>query len=666
MAVGLGECTLTHVAEQGIAMTLFKQLLIAICLFMIVAFGGGFMVSLESSRSQYVNQLRSHAQDAATALALSLTPSIDDPAMVELMVSSIFDSGYYARIRVVNATTGNVIVERNAVPASTAPDWFTRLIALEPAGASAIVSRGWQPAARVEVVSHPMFAIGKLWQGALGSLGWLLLCGVISFLLGAWLLRRQLKPLDYMVEQSEAIGRRQFLSLQELPATPELRRVVQAMNQMVEKLKALFQEHAEHTEKLRIESYEDSLTGLANRRYFDMRVNEHVSQVEDARSGYLLVMRVNDLAGLNERMGGKKADALLVAISDVLVRQCFNHAEARHLISRIRGGEFAVLAPGLVKDEALQLAHELETALNSLRGTVSPDVSPPAFIGLAPYTPGDSSQTLLGLADQALSQAQTQTDRIWYCIEHSAVDTLEDDHHAWYELLDQALTERRFQLFFQPVMDAVDTTHILHFKVLSRVIDEDSNTLPAGRFLPWIERFGWSTRHDLLMLETVFEQLPRHDQTLALNLSAASVSDPGARREVLDLLRRHAHLSSRLILEIGEEQVPDQRTLEDLTHRLKDLGYSLALQHFGGRFSMIGNLSSLGLAYLKIEGSYIRAIDREGHKRLFIEAIQRAAHSIDLPLIAERVETEGEFLVLRKMGIQGVQGQLFGDPAPWE
>ena len=65
-------------------MSLFKQLLIAICLFLVVAFSGSFMVSLESSRAQYVNQLRSHAQDAATALALSLTPNIDDPAMVDV------------------------------------------------------------------------------------------------------------------------------------------------------------------------------------------------------------------------------------------------------------------------------------------------------------------------------------------------------------------------------------------------------------------------------------------------------------------------------------------------------------------------------------------------------------------------------------------------------
>ena len=109
----------------------------------------------------------------------------------------------------------------------------------------------------------------------------------------------------------------------------------------------------------------------------------------------------------------------------------------------------------------------------------------------------------------------------------------------------------------------------------------------------------------------------------------------------------------------------EQAVLEQLTHRLRELNFSLSLQRFGGRFSMIGNLARLGLAYLKIDGSYIRDIDQESDKRLFIEAIQRAAHSIDLPLIAERVETEGELQVIREMGIFGVQGQLFGEPAPW-
>ena len=647
-------------------MSLFKQLLIAICLFLVVAFSGSFMVSLESSRAQYVNQLRSHAQDAATALALSLTPNIDDPAMVELMVSSIFDSGYYASIRVVDVATDKTLVERTGTPdAGSVPQWFVKLIGLEPAGGDAIVSRGWEQAARVEVVSHPMFALAKLWQSALGSLGWLLLCGAVSAVLGALLLRRQLKPLDYMVHQSHAIARREFLSLPELPRTPELRRVVQAMNQMVEKLKALFQEQAERSEKLRVESYQDNLTGLANRRYFEMQLNARVSNPEQASSGYLLLLRVKDLAGLNQRLGGQRTDQLLKAVGEQLQRECARYPETLNLVTRIRGGEFAVLAPGLVREEALQLAQNLEAALASLHATGATDVASVASIGLAPFVHGDSPQAVLQLGDQALAQAESQGEPGWACLDHSASASVGDDHHAWHTLLDQALSHQRFELYFQPVVAAQDTQVVLHYKVLSRLLDEQGQTIPAGRFLPWLERFGWTARLDRLMLEQVLKQMAGHEQSLALNLSSSTLADPQALNKVFEILRAHSNLGSRLTLEIGEEQLPEQAVLERLTRQLRELGFSLSLQRFGGRFSMIGNLSRLGLAYLKIDGSYIRAIDQESDKRLFIEAIQRAAHSIDLPLIAERVETEGELAVIREMGLFGVQGQLVGEPKRW-
>ncbi|MEN2398000.1 cyclic di-GMP receptor LapD [Pseudomonas halotolerans] len=647
-------------------MSLFKQLLIAICLFLVVAFSGSFMVSLESSRAQYVNQLRSHAQDAATALALSLTPNIDDPAMVELMVSSIFDSGYYATIRVVDVATDKTLVERTGTPdAGNVPQWFIKLIGLEPAGGDAIVSRGWEQAARVEVVSHPMFALAKLWQSALGSLGWLLLCGAVSAVLGALLLRRQLKPLDYMVHQSHAIARREFLSLPELPRTPELRRVVQAMNQMVEKLKALFQEQAERSEKLRVESYQDTLTGLANRRYFEMQLHARVSNPEQASSGYLLLLRVKDLAGLNQRLGGQRTDQLLKAVGEQLQRECARYPETHNLVTRIRGGEFAVLAPGLVREEALQLAQNLDSALASLHATGATDVASVASIGLAPFVHGDSPQAVLQLGDQALAQAESQGEPGWACLDHSASASVGDDHHAWHNLLDQALSTQRFELYFQPVVAAQDTQVVLHYKVLSRLLDEQGQTIPAGRFLPWLERFGWTARLDRLMLEQVLKQMAGHEQALALNLSSATLADPQALNKVFEILRAHSNLGPRLTLEIGEEQLPEQVVLEQLTRQLRELGFSLSLQRFGGRFSMIGNLSRLGLAYLKIDGSYIRAIDQESDKRLFIEAIQRAAHSIDLPLIAERVETEGELAVIREMGLFGVQGQLVGEPRRW-
>ena len=206
---------------------------------------------------------------------------------------------------------------------------------------------------------------------------------------------------------------------------------------------------------------------------------------------------------------------------------------------------------------------------------------------------------------------------------------------------------------------------MLHNKVLARLLDEHGETIPAGQFLPWLERFGWTARLDLVMLDALLAQLANHEGPVALSLSGITVRDPLTLQQIYERLRLNPAVSGRLILELDEGQLPGSTELEAITRKLRSLGVELGLQHFGGRFSMIGNLAKLGLAYLKVDGSFIRGIDQESDKRLFIEAMQRAANSIDLPLIAERVETRGEWEVLRTMGVSGVQGRLFSEPAAW-
>ncbi len=643
-------------------MSLFKQLLIAICLFLLAAFSGSFVVSLESSRGQYVNQLRSHAQDAATALGLSLTANIDDPTMVELVVSSLFDSGYYSSIKVIDLQSGEPIVERQAEPeASGTPGWFVELIDLRPEGGDAIVSRGWQQAARVEVVSHPMFAAARLWQSTLGMLGWLVLCGVASASLGALLLRRQLRPLDDMVQQSRAIARREFLSVPHLPDTPELRRVVLAMNLMVEKLKALFDEEARRSERLRDEAYHDSLTGLSNRRHFDMQLQARLDGEDQAVSGYMLLLRINDLMGLNQRLGGARTDELLQSVAQQL-RQVTSD---RYLIGRTRGGEFALLAIGLDRLEAERLADNLDQGLVSLRQTGLSDCLPIAHIGLTAFTHEQTMGGLYSALDEALARASSQTRCAWAFHEPTAIAPAAEQHSDWYQLLDGVLENGLLQLYFQPVMSAVDPKRLIHSKVLARLVDGNGDLLPAARFLPWLERFGWTARLDLTMLRQTLAQLELHHSPMAISLCGATLRDADAREQVFELLARHADVAGLLTLELDEAQLPDQADLEQLTRRLRQLGFGLGVQHFGGRFSMIGNLARLGLGYLKVNGSYIRGVDTEQDKHLFVQAMQRAAHSIDLPLIAEQVETEGEWMTLRALGFEGGQGRLLGNPAPW-
>jgi len=514
------------------------------------------------------------------------------------------------------------------------------------------------------VLSHPQFALAKLWDGAIGSLLWLLLCGLVSAVLGGWLLRTQLRPLDNMVQQAQAITRREFLTLPRVPRTPELKRVVLAMNQMVDKLKTLFAEEAARSEKLREEAYQDSLTGLANRRQFDIRLGNQLVVNEQNAEGYLLLLRVNDLGGLNQRLGGQRTDALIGALGELLKRLLATPGRSEWLASRSRGGEFTLLAPGLSSDDAERLAEEISEHLDNLRQTGASDCDPVAHMGIAAFRPGEEPAAVIGRADQALAQAQSNAARCWERLDDFTAQSGQG-LHDWRGWIDEALNQGKLQLYFQPVVACV-SGKLLQRKVLARLLDPQGEAIAAGRFLPWIERLGWAARFDLAMLEHALAHLSRHAEPLALSLSAATLREAATRDRFLALLRSHPQQAHLLTLEVDERHLPPPAELEALSQNLREAGYGLGLQHFGGRFSLIGNLTHLGLAYLKIDGTYIRAIDLESDKRMFIEAIFRATNSIDLPLIAEMVETQGELEVLTELGVHGAMGRLIGAPAPWQ
>ena len=310
----------------------------------------------------------------------------------------------------------------------------------------------------------------------------------------------------------------------------------------------------------------------------------------------------------------------------------------------------------------LDLCNSLCQKLTAFYATGMSDQQPVAYTSMVPFNAGDNAQSLLIQADRLLVEAETHTD-------HQVVPTTEvpastEDQHLWFVRLEHALENQQFQLVYQPVVDCRQPDKILHYKVLSRIIDEQGNAITAGRFLPWIHRFGWSHRLDKAMLKLTLNQLKTAPGKLALSISGSSVASAAATAELLTPLRYSPKLASQLILELDENQLPGPHQMAAFVKAVSQHRCALGLQHFGSRFDMIGDLSQWGLAYLKIDSSYIRKIDEENDKRLFIEVLCSATRSIDLPLIAERVETEGELMVLQELGIDGAMGQLLGEPAP--
>ncbi|MCF7204053.1 bifunctional diguanylate cyclase/phosphodiesterase [Pseudomonas oligotrophica] len=644
-------------------MSLLKQLFLAICLFLVVAFAGSFFASVEHSREQSISQLRSHAQDAATALALSMTPHVDDPVMLELLVNSIFDSGYFSSIRVVSISDEQPIVERTSnIASEQVPGWFAALVDLPAQGGDALIMRGWEQAARVEVVSHPEFALAKVWDSTMAILFWLLGCGLLSALLGGWLLRRQLKPLDRMVEQAHAISRREFVILPELPRTPELRRVVLAMNQMVAKLQGLFAEEAARSEKLHQQAYQDDLTGLANRRLLGQRLATLLSPAEHHGSGYLVLIRINDLHGLNQRLGSQYSDRLIGAIGDLLRRLQRERGQPDWLAGRSRGSDFLLLAPGLHEAQAGELAEELSAELETLRPTGASDSEPVAYIGLTEFGVGETSGEVLERADQALALAQNGSAPNWQEFSHQ--HPVAHSEHDWYQMLDEAFQRRTLAVFVQPVVRASDPGQVLHHKLLARLPAAGGELLTAGRFLPWVERLGWAARFDLLMLERAIEHLRSHPAAVAVSLSSTTLRDTGTLDRIVQLLRDNSQQAGYLYLELDARHLPTSTVLQQSSQALRATGAHVGLQHFGGDFSRLTHLAHLGFVHLKIDGTYVRGIDQDEDKRLFIEALYRTTHSIEVPLIAEMVETEAERTTLAALGVVGVMGHAVGAPQP--
>jgi EAL domain-containing protein (putative c-di-GMP-specific phosphodiesterase class I) len=313
------------------------------------------------------------------------------------------------------------------------------------------------------------------------------------------------------------------------------------------------------------------------------------------------------------------------------------------LAARNRGGEFSLLTPGLDAESAARLAADVSASLENLRLTGASDCMPVAHLGVVAYRPGEPISTVLLRLDQALTESRQHPERPWVYLGHR--DTaLNHSQHDWRTWIDDALTEGKMQLYF--------------------LLDPQGDAIAAGHFLPWIERLGWSARFDLTMLEATLDDLVANRRPLALSLSGSTLRDPVQWRTILDLLDSLPELAPLLTLEIDERQLPSPEELQRLSHSLLNTGYRIGLQHFGGRFSQIGNLTQLGLAYLKIDGAYIRNIDEQTDKRVFIDAIFRATHSIDLPLIAEMVETSGELVAIRELGVFGAMGRLIGPPKP--
>lgn len=325
-------------------MSLYRQLWLAVIATTLVAFSGSFILGMLSTRSYLEEQLGIKNADNAAALALSISQQPNkDRVTQELLVAAQFDSGHYQTIRFADPY-GKTLVERSgAASAVDVPQWFSRLFPIESAPGTAQITSGWQQIGTITVVSHVSFAYRELWRNSIQMLVWFALAGIVTGLIATAVLRRLQRPLANVVAQAHAIGERRFVTIAS-PGVPELDSLATAMNSMVTRLKSMFDEQATRIEDLRRRANHDPLTGLANRAYFQNRLQATLDSDESAERACLLLIRVPDLLELNRRLGRKTVDELLGKIANCIEQTAKTHDES--FAARLNGTDFALLLPG--------------------------------------------------------------------------------------------------------------------------------------------------------------------------------------------------------------------------------------------------------------------------------------------------------------------------------
>jgi diguanylate cyclase (GGDEF)-like protein len=640
-------------------MSLFRRIWFAVIGLTIAAFVGSLLVNIFSARSYLEKQLYLKNMDNATALALSMSQIREkDPVTIELLLSAQFDTGHYQEIRLADPA-GKVVVERKqeATADAGAPAWFVRLFPISAKPGIAHVQDGWKQFGTITLASQSRFAYQDLWKSTLELSAWFLVGGLIAGLIGTLMLRLITRPLDHVVEQAQAITRRQFITV-ELPKVPELKSVVAAMNDMVARVKQMFADEAARLEALRQQVNHDSVTGLPNREFFIGRLREALSGEQEPAAGLLAIIRLTNLNNINSKLGHLKADALLQMVANMLNETC---ATQNHwLAARMRGPDFALLAPNA--GEAAALADNLAQSMR-LVSAAYPELEDLFHLAVVAYRRGDAMDALLAGADSALAVAEGKGPNESHASEHAALTPLATSGEGWRSLLGNALAELRLKLASFPVLSSSGAA--IHQESAIRLQAEaDGPWLPAGDFMPMAERLKLTAELDLQVIQLALSELRIGRGDIAVNLSADSIADWGFHNKLVDTLAQQPDLCKRLWVEVAEQGVFRQpEAFRDLCRTLKKLGCRVGIEHFGHRFGEIAKLSDLGLDYLKVDGSFIHDIHINLGNQEFLKGVCKMAHSIGVSVIAEGVRSVDELAVLPGLGFDGVTGPAVSQPA---
>lgn len=630
-------------------MSLIRQIWLLLAATVLLALAGSVAVSVVSSRETMQTQLRMKNTDNAQSLALALSQHAGEPQVMEMLLAAQFDSGLYRRIEFKPADGSVGFVRRSEPRESRAPDWFTALAPIDSKPGVAQVADGLKTLGAVEVVTHPAYAHDDLWRVTLRSAVLLALVALTAALAATLAVRSIRRPLEATVAQANALVDGRFIRVLE-PRVPELQRVAQAMNSMVERLKTLFDAQASQVETLRRQAHCDALTGLANRAQLLAQLASVIDREDGPAEGGLVLLRVRDLAGLNHSLGHATTDRALQAIAQVL--RAYPARGEGCIVGRLNGSDFALAlpVPGVARETAESLGYALRAALPAFGPRIS------VAFGAVEMRHGDNLSALLAAADAALARAEVDEP---FTVEVEALDgaaVQPRGEQAWREQIVDALARGRSQLVEFPLLDRKGRLLAIDCPLRLQLY-ESGEFEAAGRWLPLAIRNRLTATVDEHAVRLALAAVAGDGLARCINISPASLADSAFAARLRALIGADAPGAHRLWVEVAESAAVDHfEWVQELGRQLRPLGVRLGLEHAGARLAQIDRLYEAGLDYVKLDVAVIGGVASDANRAGHVAGIVAMLHGLSLQVIAEGVTDPLDVTALWDCGVDAVTG----------
>lgn len=414
----------------------------------------------------------------------------------------------------------------------------------------------------------------------------------------------------------------------------------------------------------------DQLTQKPNRNSMITQLNRLLTSAkQDRQNGVYLVIGIDKMAFVNEAVGPKSADTMLINVGDLIA----DMVPGKTLVARVGGDLFGVLLTGEAGREAEPIAEKI---LQSFRDQPVHTATGPLFITvsvgsikLANQLPTTAAEVMIR-AEQALCEARLRGRNMM--VEYQETTPNSEARRTTMEMGDRfkyALKNRQLRLAYQPVIDAA-TGHVVFYEALVRMFKENGEIIPAAEFVPAIEELGLALDLDYHVLDLAIKELEDYpDLRLAMNISGFTAARADWPEYLKSKLRDKQSVTQRLIVEITETvAITDLRETQRFAEMLTSLGGKVAIDDFGSGFTSIRHLRSLSLSIMKIDREMLTNLLNNSEQEHLVRMMIAIARGLGLKTVAEGVETEEVARWLQNEKVDMMQGYYFGRPSidrPW-